>query len=251
MSTPSKNKKSKNFLRIWEKSHGWRFLLLRLLLLIVGVFAGLFLVWLGSFLSVFGYVYCLLGERVEQSVIILLMSLPTLTFLWLFRTRDTGEQLKKSDEQLKKSDETLKTNILFHSQKLLLNKEDKIGQVIGFLQLINFQREGLFLDIIQKTFKIMEVSGINLEGANLEGANLEGANLHRVNLQEAKLQGADLREANLQRADLRGANLQGVMWKGVMWKGANLDGTIFSSQEAMDDAIRGGAINAEKAKVEP
>lgn len=92
-------------------------------------------------------------------------------------------------------------------------------------------------DFSGKSFKDMDLTGVNLNRANLKrtdftNTNLTNADLWLANLTEAKLTGADLTNtkfnlatldrADLQNADLSKTSITGASLQGVKLQGANL-----------------------------
>ena len=151
---------------------------------------------------------------------LLLISLPVALLLWLFRTHDIREQLKKTQKQIEKTQENINFNVFANAQKMVAaierdnnNKKTEktlINQALGLLKILDLQRQGLFLKEIGIIIRKIDFSGIDLKNQDLQGADLEKANLQYANLEDADLEGANLRGTNLEGANLEGAGLYGA-----------------------------------------
>ena len=188
------------------------------------------------------------GLGLDSSLITLLLALPTLLFLWLFRTHDTHKQIETTQNN------TL-TSILTHALDMITSNDLK-RRSMGLIQLAQLKKQtkdsnafnaqidaatrrlelsddaslsksGLSVDgqlpsLIYSSLEKMDLSYAILIGANLIGANLSGTNLIGANLSGAKLNNANLSGANLIGAGLSGANLIGANLSGTDLIGANL-----------------------------
>ena len=169
------------------------------------------------------------NERLNNSLFLIILSLPTLFVLWLYRTHDVKQQIEQSAEQINLS--------MLHKATDMVADKDPTRKSVGLKQLDQIKKNGLFLDEINILIKSSIGKEVNLEKTNLEGIDFEGVNLTKANLQEVNLQGVNLTEANLEGANLQGAKLQGaklqevnlqevnlqeVNLKGVNLKGVNL-----------------------------
>lgn len=138
-----------------------------------------------------------------------LASLPTLGFLWGFRTTDIQDQIQKTKE-------TTNVNLFGQALTLFHEKDNPKARVSGLLLLRKLRNEEQVfkeeIDLITQEAHLsgMPLSGLNLSGLNLKKANLKEANLQSTNLQRTNLQGANLLRANLQSANLQKAKLQGA-----------------------------------------
>ena len=184
--------------RSWKEHREKRFQLL-----CVAVVAGIVLAFLFYLI-----LSCWLGidSRLSSGLILLILSLPTLTILWTFRTHDTREQIKKTQENIN-------VNLLSNGLNMLTSDNLRY-RCMGLVQLAQLRQRGLFegqidlatahTDFSQKRdHRNQPVENCaNLPGADLQYMDLSGANLHKANLHGAKLEHAILSGANLSGAEL-------------------------------------------------
>ncbi len=103
--------------------------------------------------------------------------------------------------------------------------------------------------LINKVYRIVELSYADLSSANLVGFDKSGANLSKVNLREANLSyanlsGTDLHlatltAANLFKANLNGANLEKAFLDGADLSFADLSGANFSEAILYNANLKG------------
>jgi HD-GYP domain-containing protein (c-di-GMP phosphodiesterase class II) len=74
------------------------------------------------------------------------------------------------------------------------------------------------VDLRDRDFSGMDLSGYVFNGADLRGANFRGANLTKANFTNADLRGADFTDANATEANFAGADVRG----GTVFTGTNL-----------------------------
>ena len=190
------------------------------------------------------------NERLNNSLFLIILSLPTLFVLWLYRTHDVKQQIEQSAEQINLS--------MLHKATDMVADKDPTRKSVGLKQLDQIKKNGLFLDEINILIKSSIGKEVNLVGAYLEGVDLEGVDLEKANLQNANLQNANLAEVNLQNADLTeaslaGANLQGVNLQGVNLTGANLKEVNLAGANLQGTSLQGinlQGANFEKADLE-
>ena len=185
----------------------------------------------------------------QSSITLLFLGLPTFFTLWVFRTHDVQEQLKKAEEQLKRTEENTNNNTFFECARLLTAEgqdrnqtEDSLLKKIALEQLAYLRRETSFdrekVDILIKNISLekkhlnyAQLCSINLSGMNLTGIHLDKADLSNADLRDtcisggANLKGTNLREANLSEANLSGTNLREANLSGANLKGTNLGTT--------------------------
>ena len=202
------------------------------------------------------YFSCVLPEeeyRLKTSLVMLSLSLPTVFLLWLFRTHDVEEQIKKAQENNE-------FNNFANAMRLFVEKDNMEANAIGFKLLIKLKHQGLYNDEIDLSTRYKSLYEADLKEAELREADLHGADLRKTNLQRVKLQKADLsltklqeadlqeaklqeaklqevklqeaklQKAELQKAKLQGARLYGAELQGAKLQGAKLDGVILSGQ---------------------
>ena len=146
-------------------------------------------------------------------MILLGLSLPTLIFLWVFRTYDTREQIQKSEQIIQSST----WNSLLSTGLNLIAAESIKSRCIGLIQLARVRKENLqFHAQIDSSTQNLSFykSGDSDEYANLRGGMLEGMYLQHVDLTGADLREAFLNESTLRRAILVNADLQGSLFGG-------------------------------------
>ncbi len=141
-------------------------------------------------------------ERIQASLIGVLIALPVFVGLWIFRTIDTWKQLIIGREQLDRG-------TLTNAQEAIFSK-DPTKMRFGFTQLLYLREKKLFVKDIQSILKSKKDGNIDLSGLDLKGEDLKGEDLKEFYLVGANLQDAQLQNANLQNANLQGANLQGA-----------------------------------------
>lgn len=150
------------------------------------------------------------GYTFGNSLMFLALSLPTLFFLWLFRTHDTREQIAKTQEQINMSLYTEALNILRN------RKNDIIQQQHGLLLLIKLRNtqvtsrqiiSNTINGVIQQNKSILnklDLSGLDLSELDFYGAYLEKVNFTGANLSFAILHCMSLRKSNFYQANLSG-----------------------------------------------
>jgi hypothetical protein len=122
------------------------------------------------------------------------------------------------------------------------------------------------IEIHDKRFRQLNLSGANLEsavimhcdlgaakfkGANLHGAELSGSNLSYSNFEGANLSGAILYMANFHSANLKGADLSDLdAAGGTIFSGADLRGAILPSPDCLvGGAFYGTILDAEQLPI--
>ena len=139
--------------------------------------------------------FCLTNDILKSSITILALGLPTFFILWMFRTHDVQEQLKKAEEQLKKTEESTNNNTFFECARLLA-AEPPLSKKIALIQLAYLRRETSFdKEKIDSTTKNISLNGQDLSFAQLRGINLSGALLINTSFREADLRGVNFRKA--------------------------------------------------------
>ncbi len=199
------------------------------------------------------------GLGLDSSLITLLLAVPTLLVLWIFRTHDTRDNIL--------------TNILTHALDMIADRDYK-RRSMGLIQLGQLKKQtqafrdfddqidaatrNLKLPVLESVDRSrvdhmaflmkthlnrMDLSGADLTAADLRFTNLRsaklvltvltGADLTDADLTDASLVGVDLKRANLTGADLRGADLRGkAELKGV----ANVRGVAYLKDTDLTDA---------------
>ena len=214
-----------------------RTLLFRFLWLFISAFVGIYLalLWfaeevLPSWLIIIEITSFKEGIGLDKSIWLdsslttLLLVLPTLLFLWIFRTHDTREQIRTTQNN------TL-SSILTHALDMISSNDLK-RRSMGLVQLAQLKKQtkdfdaridaatrGLNLSedpylskrslleiyklspLIYSSLENMDLSGANLSSANLSGANLSGASLICTVLIGSFLTNVNLRDVK----DLSGA----------------------------------------------
>ena len=224
--------------------------------------------------------YDLDNDVLESSFTILTLGLPTFFILWLFRTHDVQEQLKKTEENTNNStffecarllatngpaEDLTETEDLTEEMKENRRK-DSFPTKIALEQLAYLRRETNFtnnkIDILtrnlslnNKTLDFSQLSGLNLSGTKLIKASLINALLIGTYLLDAKLSEADLRNANLSgaylsRADLNLAKLNDAQLNEAHLSGADLRNANLSEAHLSGADLRGAIIVIGKKKLE-
>ena len=225
---------------------------------------------LGIGLAIIAYMAagCLCNEILQSSITILALGLPTFFILWLFRTHDVQEQLKKAEEQLKKTEENTNNSTFFECARLLATKdspdedriENSIPKKIALEQLTYLKRKTSFdkerIDLLTKNRSLCnkEFSHAQLRGLDLSGAELINTSLSGTDLRDAKLIGADLRiirrdhgqplQSDLSNADLRNADLSDANLTGAKLTRIKVEGTIYNDKTKFE----GTWLNDEEAR---
>ena len=222
------------------------------------------------------------GLGVDSSLITLLLVLPTLLFLWIFRTHDIREQIEKAESQINKTQINTLSSILTHALDMITSNDFK-RRSMSLIQLAQLKRQtqdfdaqidlatrGLDLSVdlsedasLSKYTPLSKVTPAeykksplilsSLENMDLRGANLRGANLSIANLSYAKLGSVELGGANLSCADMTGtllveANLKdAIMWNATLnnasLSGADLSGSICTSADLSGANLRGANLS--------
>ena len=146
---------------------------------------------------------CVLPERLKTSLVMLVLALPTVFLLWLFRTHDVREQIREAQTNNQ-------FNNFANAMKLFVETDNKESISIGLKLLMKIKHQGLYEEEIDLATRYKDLHRAKLRGADLQGANLLAADLRGAELWGANLQGANLLAADLQGAELWGADLQGV-----------------------------------------
>ena len=188
---------------------------------------------LGVLLAIIAYIAAdYLGNEVLQSSITLLfLSLPTFFVLWVFRTYDVEEQLKKAEKQLNKTEENTDNSTFFECARLLAT-QNALSEKIALEQLVYLRRETSFdkgkIDILTKNMFLENkvLDSAQLSGLDLSGAKLNGASLIKTNLTGADLTRTDLTGTDLTETDLRDANLEKIIFDSK----TNFSGTLYNSR---------------------
>ena len=178
------------------------------------------------------------GSGLDLSLITVLLGLPTVLFLWIFRTNDTREQINKT------LNNTL-TSILTHASDMITSN-DLRRRTMGLIQLAQLKKQTKDFDDqidaatrgLNLTFESKNAppGGIltSLIFSSLENMDLSGASLSGVNLSGADLSGARLIDADLGGTDLSSTKLIGVNLRGANLRGASLRGAILSFKDQID-----------------
>ena len=160
---------------------------------------------LGLAILAYCYLPCVLLSteyRLKTSLVMLILALPTVFLIWVFRTHDIQEQIQEA----RKSNQF---NNFANALKLFVEKENIEANSIGLKLLMEIKHQELYGRQIDYGGQIdLATRNKNLQGAKLQRADLQKADLQRADLQKADLQKADLQEADLQGAFLQRANLQ-------------------------------------------
>ena len=282
-----KNKTIKGYLSIFkQRIVNNRTLLLRFLWLFVSAFFGIYLaLWwfkgeLLPFCSIIREIVSfkesignIKSRWLDSSLTTLLLALPTLLLLWVFRTHDTREQINKTHNN------TL-TSILTHALDMITSNDLK-RRSMGLIQLAQLKKqtkdskdfdaqidaatrrldlstdltEGVSLSksvsplkfesslFIDSTLENMDLSGANIRDGNLFSANLSGIKLVGADLSGANLSGANLIGANLIVAYLIGANLSGAKLIGAYLGDAKLNSADLSGANLSGANLRGANLS--------
>lgn len=153
----------------------------------------------------------------EPQSLMVIIGLPIVLVLWIFRTYDVREQIQKTQEQIHSSS--------YYNALAMFSEEsqDALAQrrTLGFKCLMQLRNtDKVFVDEIDNI-----TPHAHLNGAQLSKANLRRANLHNANFNNANLNGALLDDANLQGAALSGADLSNANLRSSILNGANLSNT--------------------------
>ncbi len=211
------------------------------------------------------------GSDLDLSLITLLLVLPTLLLLWIFRTFDTREQIKTTQNN------TL-TSMLTHALDMITSNDLK-RRAMGLIQLAQLKKQtkdfdaqidastrhldlstvvskgaslsksasplehksSLFMD---STLENMDLRGTNFRDGNLIRANLSSAILFDANLSSAKLNSANLSGANLFFAKLVSANLSDANLVGAQLSNAKLNGAYLRGANLSDANLRGADLRS-------
>jgi uncharacterized protein YjbI with pentapeptide repeats len=185
--------------------------------------------------------------RFVVSASLLLLPLPTLFFLWLFRTYDTRDNINSG---------------LLSSCLGILLSDNLQNRCVALALLADMHRRNLFVGQIRfATHRIdmtdkenhANLSDVDLSGMHLQGANFTGGNLSEANLSEADLSGAVLSQADLTFANLRNAKLADAEIKqanlaDANLKNANLCGANLEDAQGLQSANMKGAIYNDDTK---
>ena len=194
------------------------------------------------------------GIGLDSSLITLLLAVPTLLVLWIFRTHDTRDNIL--------------TNILTHALDMIADRDYK-RRSMGLIQLGQLKKQTQAfrdfddqIDAATRNLKLSVLESVDksrvyhraflmkthLNRMDLSGADLTAADLRFTNLRSAKLvltvlTGADLTDASLVGVDLRRANLTGVDLRGADLRGkaelksvANVRGVAYLKDTDLTDA---------------
>ena len=186
------------------------------------------------------------GSGLDLSLITVLIGLPTLLFLWIFRTHDTCEQIEKTQNN------TL-TNILTHALDMITSNNLR-RRSMGLIQLAQLKKQTKYFDAqIDAATNLLDFStdasnsgppvkynSPSLKFSSLENMDLSGANFKEVDLTGAKLKGASLVRAHLTGSILIDANLSSTKLSGAALDSAFLTGSILIDAN-LKDAIMGNA----------
>ena len=239
------------------------------------------LIWagvLGILLAIIAYIAAgyLCNKILQSSITLLFLGLPTFFALWVFRTHDVQEQLKKAEEQLKRTEENTNNSAFFECARLLATKDspkdpnenvfedpdkkrikDSLPKKIALEQLAYLRRKTSFdkkkIDLLTKDLSLSdkEFSHAQLRGLDLSGADLRGTTLINADLSGAQLIDADLRILRLERsplqshlsttdlshANLKDANLFGTKLEGCLYNSKTIfTGTVLDSEEVREAA---------------
>jgi uncharacterized protein YjbI with pentapeptide repeats len=148
--------------------------------------------------------------------------------LWFTRQQGKVSERQNTDNQ----HETALQAYLDKMSELLLEKhlkshpEDEVREIAGvrtltILARLDAHRKRSVLHFLHESGLIDKSKRIvNLSGANLSSADLHGIDLRSADLQETDLHGADLSSADLHGANLRGADLSGTILTQEQWEKA-------------------------------
>ena len=195
-------------------------------------------------------------NNIANSILLLILSLPVLTILWIYRTYDTQEQIKKAQEQI---------NLSILSKGLdLITSEDVKNKINGLSLLLNLKKRQVFQEQIE-----FAISNIDFRGENLSGLNLSGLDLSGIDFTEAFMVGVNLKGTILKNAILnkvifklhtakeklikRGGGNRIEIRSGIgNWENANFEGADLSSIDLQPDhpvSIIDGVNNINKANL--
>ena len=193
------------------------------------------------------------SSRFIDSFQLLVLALPVVVLLWVFRTHDTKTQIEKSQKQIEKSQQQTAESEeqLAKSEKQInqasyfkgldnLASNDLLKTAIGVRQLVALRKITKEYDrdiviAVEKLFQLREVthgtidaeqidfSEIYLSGAELNYAKLIAGKLIKADLSGAILSGANLSYAKLMEADLSGARLVAANLSHAKLMGADLN----------------------------
>ena len=99
------------------------------------------------------------NEKLVANIQILLISLPTLTLLWYFRTYDTREQIEKSQENIQ-------TSILTKAMDMITD-ENTDKKALGLLLLLKIKKDN------EKNTHLLNTIKIAINNTNLSGAKYD------------------------------------------------------------------------------
>ena len=172
------------------------------------------------------------NQVLVSSITILALGLPTFFTLWVFRTHDVQEQIKKTEENTNNSTFFECVRMLIAETLPESDEKDRIKnsfpKKVALEQLAYLKREtGFDKKRIDLLIRNLSLNGTELNYAQLSDIDLSGAKLKNTSLIEADLRDAKLIDANLSRdktkgqpsetdlsrADLRGADLSGAIFK--------------------------------------
>ena len=183
---------------------------------------------------------CNKGSDLDLSLTTLLLVLPTLLVLWLFRTHDTRDNIL--------------TNILTHALDMIVDPDLK-RRSMGLIQLAQLKKQTNDFDAqIDAATRLLDLSADLSEGASLstgtptefKKSQLMFSSLENMDLRAASLRGANLRGADLRNADLSSAILISASLRGANLSGANLSYAFLSDANLSDAGDLSGAKYNEK-----
>ena len=210
----------------------------------------------------------------DSSLTTLLLALPTLLLLWIFRTLDTREQIDKTETQIERTEQQIKktqistlTSSFIHALDMI-SSHDLKRRAMGLIQLAQLKKQTIeFKDFdaqIDAATRRLDLSADLLEGAppvenqlpsliysslenmDLSYAKLSGANLISAILSGANLIGATLSVANLVGANLVGAQLSDAQLRGAYLSDANLNLANLNGANLNEANLRGTALSGAK-----
>ena len=141
----------------------------------------------------------------RNSLSLLILGLPTLFILWIFRTHDAQRQIDN--------------NTFFECVRMLTSKEKIISNRAALEQLVELkQKNTSYKERVDSL-----TQGILLKNTPLFFARLSGINLCLADLTDAYLTNANLSGANLRGADLTGTNLCDTILTDAILYGTDLE----------------------------
>ena len=133
-------------------------------------------------------IHSIANNRLGSSLLLLFLGLPMAFVLWLFRTRDTLENIHR--------------RAFFDALKLLASKDTKEKE-FGIRQLAYLRNNlKVYQSEIDALTKGLQLNNTILTEINLKDFKLQNANLRGVDLERADLERVDLERVDLERADL-------------------------------------------------